>query len=211
MKSHGYQYCKLTLHLRCYDSSWRYPWVASNIVCAREWVIFSIILCFTPHFQQFEKIEMTKDIYMYYIKINKTYVRKNMSHRFDKFMGLFSIVLCTICTIIVLVWQRSFLYFQKGIKHWTRGKRCSEAGEQDRTSSTKRKPLQKQEWGTKINSRCIFFAWGAGVSEENAVNYKIYPLWRGKIYFFKAQWRIISLPIWTVLNSRRTIIGNGKK
>ena len=71
MKSHGYQYCKFTLHLRCYDSSWRYPWVASNIVCAREWVIFSIILCFTPHFQQFEKIEMTKDIYMYYIKLTR--------------------------------------------------------------------------------------------------------------------------------------------
>ena len=47
------------------------PWVASNIVCAREWVIFSIILCFTLHFQQFEKIEMTKDVYMYYIKLTR--------------------------------------------------------------------------------------------------------------------------------------------
>ena len=51
-------------------------------------MIFSVILCFTPHFQQFEKIEMTKDIYMYYIKLARLiYVKKNMSHRFDKFMG----------------------------------------------------------------------------------------------------------------------------
>lgn len=66
-------HCKLTLHLRCHDSSWRSPWVASNIVCAREWVIFSIILYFTPHFQRFKKTEMTKDVYTYYIKINKTW------------------------------------------------------------------------------------------------------------------------------------------
>ena len=204
MKSHGYQYCKFTLHLRCYDSSWRYPWVASNIVCAREWVIFSIILCFTPHFQQFEKIEMTKDIYMYYIKINKTY------RTWEKIWVTDLINLWEDCTFFNCSRLTTFFSLLPK-KHWRRSKRCSEAGKQDRTSNTKRKPLQKQEWGTKINSRCIFIAWRAGVSEENAVNYKIYPLWRGKIYFFKAQWRIISLAIWTVLNSRRTIIGNGKK
>lgn len=87
MKSHGYQYCKFTLHLRCYDSSWRYPWVASNIVCAREWVIFSIILCFTPPLSTIWKDwDDKRHLYVLH-QINKTCVKKNMSHRFDKFMG----------------------------------------------------------------------------------------------------------------------------
>ena len=52
------------------------PWVASNIVCAREWVIFSKILCFTPPLSTIWKDwDDKRHLYVLH-QINKTCVKK---------------------------------------------------------------------------------------------------------------------------------------